>query len=196
MDVLAQGFKDSDLVDLLEGLATYLVDRARATKDHHRGAVDRGRVGPSEQVERSRPGSRGAYPRLAGHTGVGMRREGGGLLVAKVDGLDAEILRRHHDIEVWTAHQVEEDRYALFLQGPGHQVASGYRAHGLLQVAKVEARLTQRPSRAVPCGARAKSCSHALDLPPHTRYRTSIRTARPPTWSDPSGRCLCAGWLH
>ena len=122
--VLAQGLHYRDLVDLLEGVASRLVHLARTAQDHHRRAVDRRRVDAGKQVQGSGARHACADPRPARNAGVGVRREGGGLLVPEVDRPDTQVVTGEHDVPYGTSRQVEEGIDTLLLESPCDQVAA------------------------------------------------------------------------
>ena len=106
---LGAGLHDRDLIDFLEHLAAELADRARAADRDHRRAVDE-RVGDARrQVDHARAARRHAHAGLLQQPAIGLRHEGGGLLVPHVERADAFLDARGLGEQHRAAHQEIED---------------------------------------------------------------------------------------
>ena len=81
-----------------------------------------GRAG--DEVERARAERGHAHAGAAGEAAVGRGHEGGGLLVADQDELDARRAQRLDDVQVLFAGHGEDSIDALVLEGLDEQVGS------------------------------------------------------------------------
>ena len=94
-----------------------LADDANERRPVHVGVGDAG-----DEVGRSRPEGAEAHSRLAGQPPVGVRSEGGGLLVPAEHEPDAAVHQRDHHVSVLFPWNAEDVRDALRLQTANEQV--------------------------------------------------------------------------
>ena len=121
---LRQRPHERHVVDLLQRAAAP-AQRRRATAEHEHGRVVRlRRPHRAERVGHARAGRHGRDPGRAGDLRPALRGEGGGLLVAHVDDVDALLATAVVDREDVAAREREQLAHAVGLEAPCDQPAA------------------------------------------------------------------------
>ena len=126
---LGDGTEHRDLVDLLEGLHAEEDARARATDGEHGRRVGEGVGDAGEEVGRPGTGAAHAHSRAPGEPCPRVGGEGGRLLVAVIDGPDAELDASGLRLQHGPAHEIEHRVHALRPKGLRQHFGSGDRRH-------------------------------------------------------------------
>ena len=102
---------------LVQTPSAALPDDAHERRPVHVGVGDAG-----DEIGRARPEGAEANPRLAGQPAVGVRGEGGGLLVPAEHETDGAVQERDHEVGILFPRHSEYVRDALRFQAAHEQV--------------------------------------------------------------------------